>query len=146
MFAPSTPRSVVNVKVVTVRSVNIGIASCIDEFGAPTTISIKSMRANGCAPTVGDRWVIDRSYGNWSFALYLGPPAFGPGTVKLWPLPVAEPGWVALDGSIYKQTDLPTIYNVIGDTYNVGDEDADEFRVPAWGGTPPTSPLHVMKT
>ena len=39
-------------------------------------------------------------------------------------------GWLPCDGTVYRQEAYPTLYAVIGTTFNTTGQQANEFRVP----------------
>lgn len=65
---------------VVVESIDGHLADVVDQFGQHKTVRIDVMRAKGVgAPEVGERWMIDRALGFWTFAAVIGSPASGGG-------------------------------------------------------------------
>lgn len=139
------PRSTAQYKLVVVQEIVGTHARCLDSFGLTYTLST-STRGKGLGPEKGDRWLIDRMYGAWAFAEYIGEPPIRAGHVMLWSTPLPPRGWLACNGALVDRIDQAALFREIGTTYNAGDEDDDVFRLPAWGGDPPISPLHIIKT
>jgi len=55
---------------------------------------------------------------------------FTAGDVKTTASPLDQPGWYSCDGSIKSKTTDAALYAAIGDTFAIGGEGPDEFRVP----------------
>ncbi len=48
-----------------------GMAVCRDQFGKIMQVTTRVQRAKGLLPKVGERWLVDRSLGMWTFAAIL---------------------------------------------------------------------------
>lgn len=55
------------------------IAHVIDNFGESHRVRTDILRAKGPAPEVGERWILDRALGHWTFAAYKGTAVIGAG-------------------------------------------------------------------
>lgn len=55
-------------RLVVITAIDGDTAVCRDEFGQVVEVPLDVQRAKGFAPAVGERWVIDRTFGRWTFA------------------------------------------------------------------------------
>ncbi len=124
-------------RVFIVEVTNDGRVKCIDEFGAQFVVAL-STRAKGFAPSAGDWWIIDRTYGAWSLAVFLGAPLFGPGYIVEFGGPAVPDGWLQCNGTVKTRSSYSALFAVIGTTHNTGGETSQQFRLPARqaAGTP----------
>lgn len=60
---------------VVVRGIDLdaGVAQCENHIGKVRNIPLSVQRARGVLPRVGERWAIDRTLGQWTFAGVLNP-------------------------------------------------------------------------
>jgi len=52
------------------------------------------------------------------------------GTIEVFPGIALPSGWLLCDGSILQVNEYTRLYEIIGDTYNLGGESIGEFRIP----------------
>lgn len=57
---------------VTVESIDNGLADVVDQFGEHKSVRVDILRSKGDQPQVGERWIIDRAFGTWTFAAVIG--------------------------------------------------------------------------
>lgn len=50
------------------------LALVTDRFGGVLTVRTDVLRSKGPRPKEGEQWVVDRTYGDWTFALCIGAP------------------------------------------------------------------------
>lgn len=56
-----------------IESIQDGSALCFTEFQRPIRLNVNIRRGGGPLPREGERWLIDRTLGNWTFASLLNP-------------------------------------------------------------------------
>lgn len=54
------------------------------------------------------------------------------GQVVVWPVAAVPSGWLATDGTVVSIAEHPSLYGIIGTTFNTGGEGAGAFRLPNW--------------
>lgn len=63
----ANPRTVgFDAMVVRIEDVSDRIAHVVDGFGRHISVNIDIRRSSGPRPRVGERWVIDRAFGDWT--------------------------------------------------------------------------------
>jgi hypothetical protein len=56
-----------------IDDINGDYANVVDQFGQEKQVLVNLQRAKGVRPKVGERWIIDRSFGYWTLAACLTP-------------------------------------------------------------------------
>lgn len=68
---PGTLNTGMPFKACVVQSVQQGVALVMDQFQEQLRVSCVQMSAKGLSPQPGERWMLDRQYDSWQFALLL---------------------------------------------------------------------------
>ena len=118
-------------KRVLILSIDGNVADCIDPTGKHESINVRLMRAKGQAPEVGETWLVNHDFGQWTFAAILDfdGQVRMVGEIVMYGGTAAPTGWLVCDGSAVSRADHAALFGVLGTRYGSGDG-STTFNVP----------------
>jgi hypothetical protein len=109
-------------------------ALCRDEFGKEYEVPMGIERTNR-RPVVGEQWLIDSSFGNWSFAGWLAstkqPATNMAGVIQLFAESALPETHLACDGSEVAKSDYPALYEAIGNSFGEPEPQEEAIAIEA---------------
>lgn len=65
---------ILDVRLVQIVDAQGNSATVVDQLGKTMSLRVDVVRVSGKIPKQGERWIIDRSLGDWTFAAFIGEP------------------------------------------------------------------------